>query len=73
MRFYQMLLESLSTVTHLGAYAAFNSFFTASPSLEVKVLRIFMTLPIVLAAKGFVAGQEGAAIWPLVTLHMFPE
>lgn len=66
-----MLLESLSAITHLGACAAFKSLFVASPSLEVKVLRIFMTLPIILAAKGLVAGQEGAAIWPLVTLHVF--
>jgi hypothetical protein len=73
MRFYKMLLESLSAITHLGACAAFKSLFVASPSLEVKVLRIFMTLPIILAAKGLVAGQEGAAIWPLVTLHVFPE
>jgi hypothetical protein len=73
MRFYKMLLESLSAITHLGACAAFKPLFVASPSLEVKVLRIFMTLPIILAAKGLVAGQEGAAIWPLVTLHVFPE
>jgi hypothetical protein len=36
----------------------------------MKVLRVFMSLPIILTAKDFIAGQECAAIRPLVTLHV---
>jgi hypothetical protein len=71
MRLYQVLLKSLSAVTHLGTSAAFKSLLIAAPSLQVKVLGVLVTLPIILAAKGLVAGQEGAAIRPLVTLHVF--
>jgi len=73
MRLYQVLLKSLSAVTHLGTSAAFKSLLIAAPSLQVKVLGVLVTLPIILAAKDLVAGQEGAAIRPLVTLHVFPE
>jgi len=71
MRLYQMITESLTAVTHLGACAAFRSLLIAPPSFQVKVLRVFVTLPVVLAAKYFVTGQEGAAVRPLVTLHVF--
>jgi hypothetical protein len=37
------------------------------------MLRVFVPLPVVFAAKGFVAGQKGATIWPLVTLHVFSK
>jgi hypothetical protein len=48
MRFGQVFVESLSSVTYLGACTTFRSLFIASPSLQVEVLRIFMTLPKVL-------------------------
>ena len=73
MRLGQVLLESLSAVAHLGAGASFESLLIASPGFQVKVLRIFMTLPVILAAKRLVTSQEGAAIRPLVTLHVFPD
>jgi hypothetical protein len=70
---YKVLLKSLSAVTHLSASTASMSLFITSPSLKVEVLGVFVTLPIILAAKGLAAGQECAAIRPLVTLHVFPE
>jgi hypothetical protein len=73
MIFLQMVLEALSAVTHLGAGTAFKLLCIAAPCLEMEVLRVFVSLPIILAAKGFVTGQECAAIRPRVTLHMFPK
>jgi hypothetical protein len=73
MRLGQVLLESLSAVANLGAWSPFESLLIASPGFQVKVLRILVTLPVVLAAKGLVARQEGAAVRPLVTLHVFPD
>jgi hypothetical protein len=32
-----------------------------------------MSLPIILAAKDFIAGQECAAVRPLVTFHVLPD
>jgi hypothetical protein len=68
----QVILKTLSAVTHLGTGAAFRSLLITSPCLQVIMLRIFMPLPVVLAPKGLAAGQEGAAIRPLVTFHVFP-
>jgi hypothetical protein len=39
----------------------------------MKVLRVLMSLPIILAAKDFIAGQECAAVRPLVTFHVLPD
>jgi len=68
----QVVLKTLSAVTHLGTGTAFRSLLITSPCLQVIMLRIFMSLPVVLTTKGLVAGQEGAAIRPLVTFHVLP-
>jgi hypothetical protein len=73
MGFLQMLLKALSTVPYLGAGTAFDLLRIAEPRLEMEVLRVFVSFPIILAAESFVASREGAAIRPRVTLHVFSE
>lgn len=69
--FAEMLLEGLLAITHFGAGSSFGSLLIASPCLQLEMLRIFVALPVILAAKGLVACQEGAAVRPLVPLHVF--
>lgn len=68
---FQMVLECLPAVTNLSACATLGFFLIATPCLKMEVLRVLVTLPIVLAAKGLAAGHERAAVWPRVTLHVF--
>jgi hypothetical protein len=56
MTFPQMLFEGLSAVTHLGTGTAFYFLCVAAPSLEMEMLRVFVSFPIILAAESFVAG-----------------
>jgi hypothetical protein len=73
MVFLQMVLEALSAVTNLGAGTALKLLYIAAPRLEMKMLGVFMSFPIILAAECFVAGQECAAVRPRVALHVFSE
>lgn len=41
------------------------------PGLIVKMLRVLMPAPVVLAAERFGAGREGATVWAGVPLHVF--
>tara|TARA_R110002060_G_scaffold2894_9_gene4699 strand:- start:1893 stop:2291 length:399 start_codon:yes stop_codon:yes gene_type:complete len=68
----EMVLEGLTTVANFGTSSSFGTFRVAAPGFQVEVLRVFVALPIIFAAEVFVAGQECAAIRPLVTLHVFP-
>ncbi len=71
MGFLEMLGECLATVADFGAGPAFGTLGVAAPGFEVEVLRIFMAFPVVFATEGFGAGEEGAAVGPRVTLHVF--
>ncbi len=42
-----------------------------APGFELEVLRVLVPLPVVLAAKGFVASGEGASVGFFVSFHMF--
>jgi hypothetical protein len=65
---FQMIFESLPLVAQLHAYTARGLLFIATPHLWPEVCRVFMSLPIVLIAKSFIASQEGAAVRPAVSL-----
>jgi hypothetical protein len=73
MVFLQMILKALATITHLGTGAAFNFLCIAKPSLDMKMLGVFVSLPVILAAEGFVACREGAAIRPRVAFHVLSK
>jgi hypothetical protein len=66
----QMFLEGLSSIGCLGARTAFGFLFIATPGLEMVMLGILVSFPVVLATEDFVAGSECTAIRPLVTLHV---
>lgn len=52
----QMLFELRLAVTYLGIGAAFNFLCVTAPHREIEMLGAFMRFPIILTAKGFVAG-----------------
>ena len=72
MLFLQMILESLLAATHLGACAASRPLLVTSPCVRLKMLRVFVSLPVILAAETSVTSRGRAAVRPLVTLHMLP-
>jgi ATP-dependent protease HslVU (ClpYQ) ATPase subunit len=56
MIFLQMILENQSTVTHLGTGNAFNfELCVAAPSLDMEMLRVFVSFPIILTVESFAA------------------
>jgi hypothetical protein len=71
MGFLEMLGECLATVANFGAGPAFRTFGVAAPGFEVEMLRVLVAFPVVFATEGFGAGEEGAAVGPRVTLHVF--
>jgi hypothetical protein len=68
----QVILERVFAVTNLCACASFWLLLITAPCLKMEVLRVLVALPIVLTAKSFTAVQEGAAVWPRMTFHVFP-
>ena len=54
--FLEMLLEGETTITDFGAGTFVGFEVGAAPDFEVEVLGVFVSFPVVLAAKYFVAG-----------------
>ncbi len=44
----------------------------ATPNLEVEMLAVLVSLPVVLAPETFITGSECAAVGALVSFHVFP-
>lgn len=70
-RVSQVSPERLGMIAHLGA-RPLARLFVALPRLELDVLGVLVTFPVVLAAKLLLAVGKRAPVWALVTLHVFP-
>jgi hypothetical protein len=68
----EVVAETLASIADLATQRGLpiESIQITAPSLELEVLRVFVSFPIVFAAEGFIASQECTAVWPLMSLHV---
>lgn len=74
MVFRYVCLELLATVTGLPTNLIWvdPARFVAFPQLELAMLAVLVTLPVILAAESFWALWKSAAVWLLVSFLVFP-
>jgi len=70
--FHQMGLITFKMKQHFIARLSVGVLATL-PGLLMVMLRVFMALPVILAAKPLLAIHKSAAIRPIVSFHMFPQ